>query len=110
DGARDIVLIGAVIAGNDSLIADDQAAAPMLYQRRSQVDAGVDVAVGRIPVERLERHLDRAALKRRDAPIGDARVAQVLVAEYDPRAIARQNRHRRRETIALEIDVAPETV
>src|SRR5437588_4085913 len=68
------------------------------------------MAVVRIAVERGDPNIGRPALKGRNAAVGDAIVAEVLVGERDLRSLVRHDGGRRIDSVALEIYVLPEAV
>ena len=82
----------------------------MVDQRIERVDPCPDRAQFRIAEERRRVGLDRqlAAIehdrRRRDATVGDAVVAEVLVAERDLRPVAGAKRERRVDTVALQLE------
>ena len=73
-GSGHEVLIGAVVVADEGVIPDGGAPYLMIDRRGPQVDVRPHMARAWVAVERVEVHVRRPALKRRDAAIRDPRV------------------------------------
>ena len=103
--AREDVLVELVVVPVAETIAQRHPRPePVLEARRQQVHRRVRRALVRVAEERARVGLDRPALERRDAAIGDALVVEELVAAAQRRGRAEAHGHGRIDAIALEVD------
>src|SRR5207249_3481591 len=110
DGAGYEILVSPVVAAEHRAIAKVEAARLMLDRSRPEIDQRPDIALVRISEKSGNCRVGRSSLERRNASIGGAAVAELLVAERDPGLFPSHECEGRGQAIAFQIDISPEAV